>query len=138
MPRKSAASLTVVPVAARQATRLPAPADLTDRQRKLWRETTAPLPADFFSRDQASLLRSFVVHADLAETLTRTLATMEPTTADWARVSAAQVSQSKSMLAFARALRLTSQARVQPDTAGRAVAREQARPAGPRPWEPAA
>ena len=135
MPRRSAASLSVVPpVAARKATRLPAPADLNDRQRELWLATTAPLPADYFSRDQASLLRAYVTHADLAETLTRTLSTLEPTSADWARVSAAQVSQSKSMLAFARALRLTSQARVAPDAAGRRVARESDRPAGPKPW----
>ena len=134
MPRKSSAALTVVTLDARRATRLPAPSDLSERQRELWRATTAPLPPDFFTRDQVSLLRSYVVHADMAETLTRALSTLAPASADFARVSAAQVSQSKSMLAFARALRLTSQARVAPDAAGRAAAREGKRPEGPKPW----
>lgn len=135
MPRKSLASMSVVPLGVRKATRLQPPAELSERQRELWKATVAPLPADYFARDQVALLKNYVVHCELAETLTNKLSELDPASPDWARVSAAQVSHSKSMLAFARALRLTSISRLAHDTAGRAIQREAERPSGPRPWE---
>ena len=116
MPKKSAASLAIGSVAP-AAPRLRVPRDLTPQQAALWRAVVDSLPGDFFGVEQAQLLRGYVQHSALADDLLQRLTTLDPMDDAWPKLSAAQVSHSKSALAFARSLRLTNQSRVQPDTA---------------------
>jgi hypothetical protein len=116
MPRKSTAALAVAPVLIRTP-RLRAPADLAPAQLALWHTVVDTLPGDYFSPEQAQLLRSYVTHAALADDLAQRLLTLDPMADGWSKLSVAQVSHSKAALAFARSLRLTNQSRVQPDTA---------------------
>ena len=114
MPRKSALHLALAPKA---TPRLRAPRDLTPQQAALWRAVVDSLPGDFFGVEQQQLLRSYCQHAALADELAQRLVNLDPLADGWPKLSAAQVSHSKSALAFARALRLTNQSRTQPDTA---------------------
>lgn len=115
MPRKSA-SLTIAPVALRTP-RLRAPADLTPPQAAVWHAVVDTLPGDYFSAEQAQLLRAYCQHTAMADHLAQRLVTLDPLDDGWSKLSAAQISHSKAALAFARSLRLTNQSRVQPDTA---------------------
>jgi hypothetical protein len=137
MPRQSTASLAVVPIKPAASTRLAPPANLTADQKDLWRATVAALPADFFGKEQTPMLTSYVRHLARANDLERALQTLDPLAPDYLRLSSASVQQTKAALAFARALRLTNQARVEKATAGRAVAAHKAKAAARRPWEAA-
>jgi len=136
MPRKSAASLAVVPLPApATAQRLAPPDDLPPEQAAIWRNVVDAMPADFFGREQVAVLRAYCLHTAVAQTLAGRLAAMDPgaDAATWVKLSAQQVAHSKAALAHGRALRVTLNSRTQPDTVGRAVAREAAQLR--RPWE---
>jgi hypothetical protein len=87
------------------------------------------LPAGYFGSEQRQQLEAYVGHAALAAMLGEKLAD-GPIDADWLKVNAAQIAQSKAALAFARSLRLTLQARLD-----KTVAATQSRLTGPATLE---
>jgi hypothetical protein len=60
MAKKSAASMSVVASIKPKDSRLPPPANLTERQKELWLEIVASKPADWFTLDAQSLLLGYV------------------------------------------------------------------------------
>ena len=76
MPRKSAASLSVIPAG------LPArptpPADLTPKQRKLWEQIVTSQAADYFIPGSLPLLSQLVRHVDTADVLAKAINSMAP------------------------------------------------------------
>jgi hypothetical protein len=71
MPRRSAASLSVVPTALPR--RPQAPAELTREQAKLWAAIVAEMPADFFNVGSWPLLVAYCRYADTADVLAQAI-----------------------------------------------------------------
>lgn len=125
MPKQSQAALSVVsPI--KTLARLKAPQSLTTEQRRLWHIVVDNLPGDYFTPDQVPQLIQYVTHQSFADSLADKLQSLDVMEPAWPRLSAAQVSQSKAAMAAARSLRLTNQARKEPDTARNASRRTQA------------
>ena len=136
--RKSTAELATVAslIHARPA----APDALTAPQRAVWEDTVLRLPADWFPRETHKLLGEYCKAVTRAEFVG---AAVDQFTTDWlaadggverlGKLTATLDRQVRIMGALARALRITNQSRLRPETA--------ARKAGmvggdaPRPWE---
>jgi hypothetical protein len=136
--RKSAASLTVVPAAEiiSIVERPQPPAELSLEQAVEWRAIVDRLPAGWFPRETWPLLSQYCRHVVNARRVAQLLAQHEGAadfnTADYGALLAMQERETKAILATARGLKLSQQARVEPKTAGR-LARD-SKP-GPRPWD---
>jgi hypothetical protein len=119
MPRRSAAAELTPAPANTGGHRLPPPADLTKRQRDLWRRVVDALPPGFVSPDQQPMLVSYVRCLDRVDVLERALDGLDPLGAQYADLASTLSGQLAKMLALARSLRLTNQARTNSITAGR-------------------
>jgi hypothetical protein len=138
MPRKSAASLSVV--AATIDSRPQPPEDLTERQQKIWLAVVGSEPSDFFKTAALQiLLAEFCKHTDAA----RMLGVLINRFQDVWLCSQDGVDRYKDLLAMreretkaladkATKLRLTNQSRWQPRVASTAANRETAQA---KPWE---
>jgi hypothetical protein len=117
--RKSRAHLSIVaPI--KTGRPLP-PQDLTEEQAEVWRSTVAALPADWFPRETLPVLAQYARHVCrarwLAKWLDKQAASM--TVAELDKGLAMVEREGRAVLAHARSLRLTLQARADPKTAGR-------------------
>jgi hypothetical protein len=119
MPRRSAASLTVLPVTPRSPRPTP-PSFLSKIETALFAEAAAA--SGHLTKADTPMLACWAQTMAKAHRLART-----SDTAAWERAV-------KLAMSLSRALRLTPQATVRPETAWRR--RNNPPPAGPAPWEP--
>jgi hypothetical protein len=136
--RKSAASLSVVPISTKKDSRLAAPKILTKRQSELWIEIVNSKPADWFTADNASLLSGYVSAIASHEHLSGRVDSLEAGVfdslldmKDQDKLYAMQERQARLIQSFATKLRLTQQSRWQPKTAGE----KSGKAATARPWD---
>ncbi len=130
MPRKSAASLSVVASIAPEA-RLPVPEGMPDGQARVWRETVSGLPASWFGVEQAAILTRYCVHVDRCQQLEAHIAGMEPSDPDYTKMVLLVGQESGRVNLYARSMRLTQQSRLKAETAATRAKGK----AAARPWE---
>jgi hypothetical protein len=124
MPRKSAASLAVVPPVV--APREPAPAHLAPEEAAEWRKVVESLPAHWFPGASFTLLEIYVQAAVTTRWLAARLAPLERGSPEWKKWHALWVMEAK--LAAQLAVRLRLHPRWD-----RSIVRKV--PTGPRPWD---
>jgi hypothetical protein len=137
--RPSASALTTVVIGAGSRTPPAPPAELTDAQAQVWRDTVGGLPGDWLERGAHPILVQYCRHVCRARLIEIQLQRFE---AEWLHLEGglerldkllhAAERESRAVLATARALRITPQAMIAPRTAGRKL---HDYPPGPRPWE---
>jgi hypothetical protein len=137
-PKSQSALATVVVDAGRQMPARP-PAELTDAQAMVWRDTVASMPGDFATRAAFPILIAYCRHVCRNRLLEMQIAKFEP---EWTSVDgglerldkmlAMAERETRAITACARALRLTEQAQMHPRSAARMVNDLKV---GPRPWE---
>jgi hypothetical protein len=76
MPRKSAASLSVIPLAPKPFPE--PPCELTKRQAAIWREIVSCRPPEYFDRACWALLVAYCRHADMAEVIAGLIRNCDP------------------------------------------------------------
>jgi hypothetical protein len=137
MAKKSAASLSVVPVKPKDA-RIAPPSFLTARQKELWLEIVASKPADWFTEDCKALLVGYVKAIASHEILSRRVDILESDDyesiedlKDEDRLYAMQERQARLIQSFATKMRLTNQSRYQNSTA----AVKSSKAGAARPWD---
>jgi hypothetical protein len=137
MPRRSAASLSVIPTALPQ--RPAPPKELTREQAKEWVEIVGSLPISWFAAGAQALLVQYCRHLTTARVLARAIDAIDTTQLGdravlrrYGILLGAAQRESKALINLGRALRLNPQSRMRAETAGRAAAK-----AGPsrKPWE---
>lgn len=121
--RKSQADLaTVTPIGPRLGRPHP-PEDLTPDQAEEWRAVVAAMPGDWFGRESLAMLADYCRHACRARFLASRLDAMTlddvGELASWDTLSRLAERETRAMLACARSLRLTHQARQDPKSAAR-------------------
>jgi hypothetical protein len=143
--KRSTAALSLVPLAPRQ--RATPPKDLSAAEKTLFRAVISTKPAEWFTADAAPLLAEYCRHAVMADRLARQIAdamrAVEKTEGDdrenlvvLDRLLAMRDRESKAVVAFARSLRLTMQARYRGEVAARAHDRVNSGGGpGNRPWQ---
>ncbi|MER9733042.1 hypothetical protein [Mesorhizobium sp. M0217] len=100
---------------------------MSQAETDVWLDVLRCLPLDFIARESAELLAGYCRHAVSTRDLSTMIARFNP---KWLKVDGGidryekllkmRAVESRAMLACARSLRLTSQSRVDPKTAGRA------------------
>jgi len=137
MPRKSAASLSVLEVVS--VRRPDPPADLTAEQAEEWRAVVARMPVDWFGRETHQLLAQYSRHVARARALARQVDALDPKHLTcpqflkrYDKLLAMAERESRAMTALARAMRITQRSRIRAETAGRASSKAGD---GRRPWE---
>jgi hypothetical protein len=135
--KKSAAELSVIVDVSRRLPP-PPPAELSDAQAAVWRDTAANLPGDWLDAC-GPLLVEYCRHICRSRLIERLVRDFE---AEWIkaggglerldRLLAMAERESRAALACARSLRLTPQSRIEPRTAGSRIA---INPIGRRPWD---
>jgi len=124
MPRKSAAALTVVGHAIKPAVSPLSPPDgLPGPVLAVWAATVAALPASWFTPEQSPLLERYSRHVSRAQELERWIAETDPLTPTYARLVSLAAAETGRILALARSMRMTHQARHKAETAASAVAK---------------
>lgn len=137
MPRKSAASLSIVTNLPVQ--RLRPPSRLPKEAAAVWRAVVSSKPADWFRADTAVLLEQYVLavigHRVVSKQV-RAVKTDTLTTADglaiYDRLLRMQDRQARVSASLATKLRLTQQSRYTPQAAATAAGKVKT---GTRPWE---
>lgn len=76
MPRKSAASLSVISNVVDQ--RSPPPEELTAEQAQEWRAVVGTMPADWFTRETHGLLATYCRHVVTSRHLSKTIDEFDP------------------------------------------------------------
>jgi hypothetical protein len=120
MPRQSAASFHAAPLAIRHdRARLAVPDTLPPAEAAVWHATVNGLPGEWFSPEQAPMLTQYCRLVVQADVLARLLADSDPTQDldEWGKLVMLAGVLSSRILAAARAMRLTQQARDHPTTA---------------------
>jgi hypothetical protein len=135
--RRSANDLGTVIIDASRTTPPSPPAELTDAQAAVWRDTV--IAANWLSRAAHPILIAYCRHVCRARLLEMQIAKFEMR---WTRAHgglerldrllAMAERETRAATACARALRITPQAQMHPRTAGRAV---ENLPNGPMPWD---
>lgn len=130
MAKRSAASLSVVPVVA--LARVDMPGGLTDAEAALWRAVVDSKPADWFGDDSAPLLVEYVRAKTTCDALDRLVkAALDDDAQDLKSALHARDIEAKRLLSIGTKLRLTQQSRYTP----KAAATAQRGVGGKRPWQ---
>jgi hypothetical protein len=121
--RKSAVSI-LTPAPSMPVTimpRLVPPASLPKHLRAIWFETVAALPAEWFTPEHVPLLERYCFHVARARDLERLVAKVNPIRqlAKYQSLARAAAMETRMVVALARSMRLTHQARLHPVTAAR-------------------
>jgi hypothetical protein len=147
MPRKSAAALAVVtPIV---DARPPVPDDMPEAQGLIWRRIVNRLPHDWFRAEHLDLLRAYVGHCAISETIARSIETFDPVWLAEAgglerfdQLGRLLEREHKLMVTLARAMRITHSMQYEPRTAATRMRQNtQFGPIGmdgevrPAPWE---
>jgi hypothetical protein len=122
VPRPSAAALAIAPLMPPRpgGVRLGPPADLTEKERGIWLETVNALPVSFFEPEQAPIIAAYCRAAARLEEIEKALGKCDLRDAPtYDRLARLVRQESASLLRLARALRLTPQARLKAESAGR-------------------
>jgi hypothetical protein len=138
--RKSGAEMSVSPALTVLETRRPSPpADLTEAEAAIWRDTVGCLPAGWFTKAQHPLLRAYCQHSARSQMFAAQVNAFRP---EWLAEEGGlerfntllkmAERESRAMSSLATRMRITQHAQRDPSTAGRA-ARDAV--AGPRPWD---
>jgi hypothetical protein len=135
--RKSAASIAA-PVLIE--TRRPSPpAELTEREGEVWRDTVGTMPSGWWSRAQYPVLVAYCRHVVRADMLAKQIECFDPEclAVDGGperlnKLLGMAERETRAITACARSMRLTHQSQIQPRGAGRATSGQIE---GPRPWE---
>ncbi len=137
MPRKSSAALAAVPVLPLARARLAPPKALTRPQAAVWRSVVDALPAEFFGVEQTGLLIQYCRHVFRCDELEALLATIKPEDgfARYDEIRTAIASESSKVMALARSLRISNQARLHREVAGNKAEQEQKASTARKPWE---
>ena len=116
-----------------------APEGLTSEQEKIWNDTVCRLPADFFPRELHALLAEYCRAVTRARFIADEIDEFKPEWMEapggierYAKLVATSDTCVRSMTALARALRITNQSRLRPETAARQAMRGYN---GPYPWD---
>jgi len=136
--RNSSADLaTVTPLSGRRPA---APDSLTAEQRAVWEDTVTRLPADWFPRETHPLLSEYCKAVTRAAFVGQEVDRFTP---EWlkadggverlGKLTATLDKQVRAITALARALRITNQSRLRPETAARKAGTGSCD--GPPPWE---
>ena len=135
--RKSAASLSVVPIAT-DARRPPPPENLAAAEAKIWTAIVASVPGGWVTVAQEPLLTAYCRHVASGDTLSAMIDHSRP---DWtcreelqrySRLLGIRLRETSAMMSLATKMRLTQQSTMHPRTAGRAMTDDQG---GPKLWE---
>ena len=132
--RKSAASLTVVPLGLGSRRPEP-PAHLSTGQAATWRAIVGELPANWVTAGQEPLLVAYCQHCETAKFLSQWIASTDFQSCHPAELNLLLTMRARETAAassLATRMRLTNQSRMHPRTAGR---RTEGQPGGSRPWE---
>lgn len=139
--RKSHASLAATPIIPAALPPEPPYSLQDDEAAAIWRETLAALPDGYIPPEALPMLESFCRHLATARFISREIDRFK---FDWlkndggverlAKLTGIREREHRAMLAAARSLRLTTQSRMRPETAGRKI--EGAAVGLPRPWDP--
>jgi hypothetical protein len=113
MPRRSAASLTVLPPRPRR--HLEPPDDLTPEQAVVWRMTVQARPSDYFDQACTALLVEYCRNADRANFVAGLLKQTDPTDLDLFERLAAMANRESKLLAI-----LAAKLRISPSSTRRA------------------
>ena len=99
--------------------RLEPPVDLPDEQRQIWNETVNALPADWFATEHIQMLKLYCQHLYRAAKLEAALSRVDPLMQlnDYEKLVKLAGLESAKVLSLARAMRLTQQSRLKPETA---------------------
>lgn len=136
---KSAAEMAVAPIDEARK-RPPPPEGLTDDQADVWRRTVAALPAGWIHPEHLEIMAAYCRHAIRFRELSKRLDSIDVEKVGmmggfgidtYSKLRRAAESESRAMLACARSLRITIQATMRPETAGRQANR---RPEIPATW----
>ena len=137
MPRKSAASLSVVSTALPQ--RPAPPRELTKEEAAEWTAIVNSMPVSWFIAGAAPLLVQYVRHVVTARRLARGIDAIDTSKLEdkavlrrYGTLLAAAARESKALIDLGRALRLNPHSRMRHETAGRAAAKAGD---GKKPWE---
>jgi hypothetical protein len=135
MPRKSAASLSVVQALPGQQRPEP-PAELSDEQAVEWRKVVDRLPADWFPAESHQLLVAYVRHVVNARVIAGKIRAFDPAWLDepeglqmFDKLTMIGDREGRAISSLATRMRLTQQSRFQKTTAT-----VKASNAGYRPW----
>lgn len=134
MPRLSVAGLSIVPASAPGAL-APAPKELSPAEARLWEETVASKPADWFGPDNYPLLKEYCRAAVMCDTLARQAraAVRKKDAATIKLVLDMRDKEAKRAASLGTKLRLTQQSKYTPQAAATADRRVK----GGRPWQSA-
>jgi hypothetical protein len=119
--RRSVASLAVVTPLPHER-RPPPPAELTEAQATVWRDTVSTMPPGWFRHESFPVLTAYCRHVVRARRLDaeiekQTASVDDPTLLE--KLYAMAKREGRAVLAHARALRITNQSRLDPKTAAR-------------------
>lgn len=138
MPRKSKAELETPLVATPiEPRRPPPPPHLSADEAMTWSRIVGTKPADWFRPDTHDLLVQFCRHVATANFIQQHLLEAQEHAegrSTWEDYLKLRERESRAMLALARSMRITQQARLDKKTAAN---QHDATPEGRRPWEPA-
>jgi hypothetical protein len=131
MPRKSAAALSVVPLAGEQ--RPEPPAELTKEQAVEWRAVVGRLPPEWFPREMHQLLVAYCRHVVRGRVIAKLIDECRPEEGGaelrkFDKLALMADREGRAMSSLATRLRLTNQSRYRPDKAIRPTALR-------KPWE---
>lgn len=132
MPRRSAASLALVP-ASQPVPLSPVPADLSEKEAELWVGVVESKPSDWFGADSWPILKEYVRAATICDALAAVIAAAVKIGDPDGIKSALDMrdKESRRAVSLATKLRLTQQSRYGP----RAAASADAKVNGNRPWQ---
>jgi hypothetical protein len=133
--RKSAASLTVVPLGL-DIRRPEPPACLTKAEAVTWRAIVADCPGGWITPAQEGLLVAYCQHHATANFLSKWINALDFPSCkpvELGRILAMRARETAATASLATRLRLTNQSRMHARSAGR---RTDGYSTGPRPWEP--
>lgn len=141
--RRSAAEVAVVGTAVRVAERPMPPAELSDYQAAVWLQVVNAMPGGWFDDSNLAMLKAYCQHVQYAREIEDRLSIEE---LDWMamddgldrrmKLYTAHEKQTGAMARWGTKLRLTPQARILPQTAGRQFESSKAKPLM-KPWETA-
>lgn len=125
------ASVTVLPVGPAKA-----PDTLTAEQGKIWTETVASKPPEWFGRDSAPILESYCIaiarRRYISARIEHQMSLKQPSARKCAELLALEVKQTQVIASLATKMRLTQQSRYTPKAAGTA---SKSHPNAKAPWE---
>jgi hypothetical protein len=114
MPRRSAASLSVIPLA-REIRTIPPPNRLSPAQSEIFRAIVGSKPAGYFQPGDLPAIEALAQHLERRQRIEAALSEVQPTAPEFDGLARATDRETRVSLALMRALRLTPQARYRPE-----------------------